>query len=441
MTDPAPRRTLPQAAAAPTPSPFLLIGGHFALALLSLALGSALLPWVAADLARGDIFAPRTFAVVHLFSLGVLGSAILGALHQFYPMALGVPLRSRRVGYLGLAAWTSGLLLLICGFLAWRPALLGAGWVGIFIAVGAVSWNLLPARRRTRVPDGARIGAYVTAGHSCLGLAMAIGLARIGDAAGWWTTDRLGLVAAHFHLGVLGFGTLTAVGVGSRMIPMFLLTGPTPSTPLRWIGPSLVAGLLIQGTGLVAGWPAVAALGSALLFGSALAIGLLLVRWWGKRNRPLNGGLQLIPAATLWLFAATALGVIALLVPERSFRLWGAYALAGLLGWLILLVLGVLFRILPHISYLRLFGRRGGPVVPVDQVVHAGWTEAAGALLPVALAILVGGVLLGSPAVAVTGGTVWLLGAALVLAVYVRMILLAYLPRLAGETSPASETP
>ncbi|HEX7918589.1 MAG TPA: hypothetical protein VF454_04250, partial [Gemmatimonadales bacterium] len=370
---------------APVPTPFDITGGHFALSLVAFALGSALLPGAVPDLVRGVPFTPRTLALVHLFSLGVLGSAISGALYQFYPMALGVPARSVRIGRMGLAAWALGLLALIGGLWRWSPPLMGAGWGLLFLAVGATSWNLLPARRQTTVPDGRRIGWYVSAGHSALGIAMGLGLVRIGDAWGWWHTDQLAIIATHFHWGVVGFGTLTVLGVGGRMLPMFLLTGPTPSGPLRIIGPSIVAGLLLQGAGLLGGWPLLVLLGGAALIGAALMTILLLVRWWTGRHRPLEGGLDLLPTATAWLAISVALGSAVMFSAGRSFRLWEAYALAALLGWLILLVLAVLFRIVPHLSYIHLFGRRGGAVVPVDALVRVGWTRLVSVLLPLGL--------------------------------------------------------
>src|SRR5574338_632916 len=110
-----PGRPLPQSPRPSGPPPFDLTGGHFALSLVAFGIGSLLLPFAAAELAAGDPFAPRTLALVHLFALGMLGSAVTGALHQFYPMALGVPLRSVRVGRLGLVTWALGITALITG--------------------------------------------------------------------------------------------------------------------------------------------------------------------------------------------------------------------------------------------------------------------------------------------------------------------------------------
>jgi hypothetical protein len=228
----APFRPLPELNAAPTPPPFRLLAAHFLLVITSLTLGSAGVLAIAPRLAVGDFLSPHVLATVHLFTLGVLLAAISGVLHQFYPMALGWALRSRRVAAAGVTLLILGVASVVTGFWFWMPWLLATGWVLIFGAVGCVSWNLLPARRR--VPNARLVGGFVSAGHVALGLAMLLAAGRIGEFLHWWTMDRLGTIAAHYHLAALGFGTLTAVGVGSRMLPMFLVSHGAPTKPVPW---------------------------------------------------------------------------------------------------------------------------------------------------------------------------------------------------------------
>jgi hypothetical protein len=68
--------------------------------------------------------------------------------------------------------------------------------------------------------------------------------------------DRLGAIAAHFHLAAFGFAGHTAVGVGSRMLPMFLVSGSGPEWPVRIIGPVAAVGLMLLGGGLLFSVPA-----------------------------------------------------------------------------------------------------------------------------------------------------------------------------------------
>jgi hypothetical protein len=124
--------------------------------------------------------------------------------------------------------------------------------------------------------QGRRAGAYVSAAHSMLGFALLLAGARIGASLGWWEIDRLGMIAAHFHLAAFGFAGLTAVGVGARMIPMFLVAGPAPERPMRVIGPVAVAGLLVLTTGLLSGFLPAVWLGAVLgLTAAALFVRLI----------------------------------------------------------------------------------------------------------------------------------------------------------------------
>src|SRR5690625_4656904 len=76
--------------------PYALPGIHSAAALGFFLLGTLGLVGVAPDLAQRLPPRPRVAGVTHLVSLGWLTASILGALCQFLPVALGVPISSER---------------------------------------------------------------------------------------------------------------------------------------------------------------------------------------------------------------------------------------------------------------------------------------------------------------------------------------------------------
>ena len=81
------RRVLPTTGGGAASPPPTLPLSHFAFALLWLAVASVMLPWVAPQLARGNVFEPAVVALVHVLVLGTVGSAIAGALQQFASQA------------------------------------------------------------------------------------------------------------------------------------------------------------------------------------------------------------------------------------------------------------------------------------------------------------------------------------------------------------------
>lgn len=424
-----PRPTAPHPGGVPIGSldqapPFALPGEHFAAGLVWLALGAAGLVAVVPSLVQGNFLLPRVIAVTHCFTLGWITTSIFGALYQLFPVVLGAPARSVRVGHATFWVLQAGVVSLVAGTWWWRPPLIAAGWVVLFLAVGGLAWNVLPQRRRA--PRGRVIGLYISAGHMALGFAMAVVAARIGDALGWWQIDRLGLLAAHAHLAVVGFATLTAVSVGSRLLPMFLLSHGHAEWPLRWIGPVVGAGLALFTAGeLLASRALVVAGAVAVAAGLALYLALVGGYFARRVRRQLDPGLAHVAAAFIYLALATALGLLVFLTPGFRPRLIVSYALAGIVGWLSLLIVGIYQKIVPFLTWLHRFAARvGEPGVPriADLTVPAvGWTMLV--LFAGSLLLLLAGIAAGAGVLARAGAAGFAAATALLVGQHARLAL------------------
>lgn len=401
---------IPGAEAAPS---FVLVGEHFAAALAWLFAGSVGLIVVAPLLAAGGYLVPHVIAVTHCFTLGWITTSIFGALYQIYPVALGVPAKSERVGHATFAALQLGTLTLVAGTWWWRPVLLAAAWVLLLAAVGGMSWNLLPARRRAT--RGRRLGAYVTAGHSALGLAMFVVFARIGMELGWWRVDRMAVIAAHAHLAVVGFATLTIVGVGGRLLPMFLLSHHAEEWKGRWIGPLLGGGVLVYAAARLARLHTGELAGAALMTIGVLVYLALVAHYVHRRTRrALDPGLSLVLVALGCLFLATLFGDALAWRHTPSLRLDAAYAVLGILGWVTLFAVGIYHKIVPFLTWLHRFSARvGEPDVPrVADLLHLPLAWTCGGLLAAGTLGLTGMVATGRGAGARWAAVVIALGSA-----------------------------
>lgn len=433
VTQNSPRpRSLPLAAT-PQPPPFRLLGLHVAVAMLWLVLGSGGLVVVAPELARGNFLAPSVLAVVHMFTLGVIATSIFGVLYQFYPMSLGAGARSIRVAFVG--AWTliGGTLALIVGFWRWIPTLLVIGWLALFAAVGCVSWNLLPHRRR--MTQGRQVAGYVSAGHSALGFAMLLGAARIGESLGWWPVDRLGIIAAHFHLAAFGFAGLTAVGVGSRMLPMFLVARGSPDWITRAIGPVAAAGLTLLAIGLTfrlapAVWP-----GAVLLTVAGCLYVALGADYFRRRTaQPFEPAFGYVAVAFGFLALSIVTGLALLLRPGFSAGGWTIYAELALLGWLILLIVGIFFRILPFLLWLHL--SEGRVQAAPETLVHPVWAWASLVAMGGGVIVLVIGTVMGTAGVARGGAMTFAVGSLAVVLQYVQIVVRCRRPARSTSRQP-----
>ena len=393
--------------AGPVTPPFPLIAAHFAVAFGWALAGGAGLVWLAPILAEGTFLDPRVLGLTHTITLGFLTTTIMGVLYQIYPAMLGVGCRSLTVAWWSLGAQTAGTVLLVSGLVSGHGQLLGWGWTLLFFATFGIAWNLLPLRRRA--PRNRQLGAYISYAHTAFGFAMAIGAARIGDALGWWTTPRLELLAGHFQFAAVGFGGLTAMGIGSRMIPMFLGAESRDGWEVRWIPRIVLSGTVVFAAGALAHARLAAWSGALLMALGAVLFLRLSLRWVRRRAvRKLDATPLLIGCALVSLALAVPLGLGALEAGLTRPGLQAAYPVLVLLGWLASLILGVSYRVLPTLTWHHRFARRAGqpgiPTLPDMLLPRLG--------MAAALAMAAGIILL-VPALALGNGTIARLGAAL----------------------------
>lgn len=425
---PAPGPAAPGPAVSPAAimPPYRLPAQHFIAALVWLALGALGLAWIAPDLAAGAYLTPRAAAVTHCFTLGWITTSIFGALYQIFPVALGVGARSTPLGHRTFWTLQAGIVLLVAGAWTWNPDLLGPGWLLVFLAVLALRINVVaPGRTSRRAPQ---VWAYVTAATISLVLALAVAGVSIGTFAGWWRSDRLGVLTAHVHLAAVGFATLTAIGVGGKLLPMFLYARDLPAWPLRWIGPLVGGGvLLFSASALIGPAGAVGVAGRAGGVAMAAGLGLYLGTaplYFRRGVRSPGPGLVLAAAAHAFLLLAVVLGLWLLIRSEPEPRAVTAYGVAGLIGWLTLFVAGVYHRILPFLTWLERFSSKvGAPGVPkAAELTRPRLAWAAHGLLAAGAATLCAAVLSGSALGARAGGGLFAAGALTLLGMYLDVV-------------------
>lgn len=394
-------RPLPQHGATPEADPRVTLW-YFAAAKLWLAVGALALFLLAPALARGGVLTPETIAATHLFSLGLVGSAIFGALHQFIPAVTGVGPRSCISAMIGFWLYEGGVTALVLGLGHWRPALQGLAWIVIFLGVGFAGWNTLPARRRAlRNRD---IALAVTLGHSALGMAMVLAAARIGTGLGWWSVPRESLLLAHLNWGIVGFGTITAVGFTSAMLPAFVeprITPPRRIVPVVGLGS---AGLVALTVGFLAGWPTATRLGAFAIALPLVRHGWFLISVLRQRTAPIDPGSALIILAVGCYLLGIGWGTALALGAGGSPVAVARYVVLTLGGWLGALILGVMHRVRPRILVLAQ-GRTG-----TGRAVAGSLPWTAVAAYGAGIACLAVGIGLGVPGLIRAGAGGLLLG-------------------------------
>jgi hypothetical protein len=405
---------LPGGVAGANSPPFRLPGEHFAAALAFWALGALGLVWIAPDLAQGLFPLPRVIAVTHLFTLGWITTSILGALYQFFPVALRAPVRSERLAHVAFALHAPGLVLFVGGLIVGIPAtmLAGAATFGTGLLVFLV--NLAATLARVRLRDLtwwslAASGAFLLA-------TIALGVTLAGNLRwGYLGGHRFLALGLHLHIALAGWVLLVVVGVARHLLPMFLLSHGATERPGK-VAATLIAagvlGLVLLHHVLPTRFLGVA--GSAIAVGAAafLVQGVLYFRH--RVRRRLDPGMRLAGAALGVLGLALLLAPPALGAELGSPRLLTVYVAAMVLG-LSLFVAAHYYKILPFLVWYHRFGPLAGkrPVPRVAELYDERTALAAAALLVCGAVGLVAATIAGAGALARVAAMVYAAGAAI----------------------------
>jgi hypothetical protein len=398
--------------------PAWLPGGHFAVAIAFFVAGAVGLVRVAPDLAAGAFPLPRVAAVAHLFTLGWITTAIMGALYQFLPVALGTPIRSVRLAGATGVAYAVGLALFLAGLTGGSGAAMLAGAVVFGVALLGFAGNL--AATLWRAPERGFTWWCLAAAGVFLVATVVLGASLTANLRwGHLGAARFSAVGVHVHVAAAGWVMLVILGVGRHLLPMFLLSHGASERPGKAAAVLLAAGagvLLLFHHGLV---PAVRwGVGAMLAAGAAAFIVQAALYFRARRKPRLDAGMRLAGAGVALLVATVAIGAPLLARGLADPRLATAYGVALIPGALGLFVAGHVYKIVPFLAWFHRYGPRvgKGPVPRVADLYDARTAAVAGALLASGAAGLVGGVLAGSATVAGVAGSAYAAGAVLLAA-------------------------
>ena len=393
--------------------PFILPGEHFAAATLFLLVGAYALVWLAPQLAGGFFLMSQVTGSAHFFTLGWLTTSIMGALYQLLPVVLAQPIRSQRAAHASFWLFVPGLAAFIGGLLGGVHALMLAG--AALFGTGVLVFNVNLGLTLKRASDRGLTWWALLLADVFLFITLVLGLALAGNLRwGYLGGGRLDALATHMHVALAGWVLLVAIGVGQRLLPMFLLTHGVGE---RWgrIAVTLVAG----GAGVLAvlhhaPWAISRGLPLLLVVAGLAAFLVQARQFYAKRVKPkLDAGMRLAAAGLLLLGFGLLLAPFVVLV-GASARLATAYGLALVLG-LSLFVAGHYYKILPFLVWYHRFGPLAGkrPVPRVAELYDGRLAHAAAGLLALGAFGLVFAVGFGSAAAARAAAVLFAAGASI----------------------------
>lgn len=289
-----------------------------------LLLAALTLAWLAATGGPYSRWNPLVLAATHLFTLGVLGSAMLGAMMQILPVATRIRVLYPRItSTLVHLCLTFGSLSLAAGFITARPGfhtaaitLLSTAFVGFLVAVGSGivrDWQI-------RSPGSGEILVAVRLALVALAVTVGAGLYMAGLRAGLWSWYgdgprewMLSLPDAHAVWGLTGWVGLLVVGISYQVIPIFQATEIYPKRMTDTLAPAVF--LLLAVLTLAGYWGGDArftaflqVLAAGLIAAGYLAYGGTTLRLLQTRKRPAPE-----PTTRFWHTAMASLMLAALL--------------------------------------------------------------------------------------------------------------------------------
>lgn len=321
---------------------------------------------------------PRALAIVHIFMIGWLGLLFCGALLQFVPVLAATHLRMAWLAGPTLLILLAGIGTLIVGFLALGGqvdvdvSILAAA--SVFLAAGfcCVTVQLSATILSQKALDMPSI--LVASGLAALLATVGTGVSFAWVLSGVLEIPLLAsvlsdLVPYHAASGLLGWMTITAVGVSYRLFAMFMLA---PEKGHSREGGAFfgVLALTVLYLGFASELFKQPFASFAPMLSIAFAIAFLVFYGWdvlrmfrARRRKVIElNSLAGLIALTFLGAAMAMLSSASLLNLNKTYGVAAFYLLG--LGWLSGLGLAQLYKIVPFLTWLETYG----PVMGKSQV-------------------------------------------------------------------------
>ena len=321
---------------------------YFAPAAAFFAAALVALPFLERDLLV-YFYQARLLAVTHMITLGWLSMAMIGVLYRYVPALVKRALPAPRIALAQWATFLIGVVGLVVHFwLGLWPATAAAAAV-LLVSSLLLCVNLWPllwhAPRRGMTECGILCSTAFLIAAAALGTLLAVH--KTYPFLGGGMLDNL---AAHAHIAAVGWVGITVCALSFRFLPAFLLPAIDVNDNARRLVGVLAVLVAVLAAALLMRSPWAAPVGLALA-AAILCYVVLVARVVASRQLPLDWTAWHAVASVSWCAgAAIAGGAIAALVgvqSELGARLAAAYGIAGLLGWVSNLLIGVSYKLFP----------------------------------------------------------------------------------------------
>ena len=339
---------------------------------LGFLLGTILL-WFGTEAVEAHHFHPKTLAITHTMALAWGSMMIFGASHQLLPVLVEGKLASDVLAYLTFGFTAVGIPILVYGCYILD--------MGLPMQIGAVLINIGGACFLANVlgssfgSDRRNVHAWfvITATLWLLGTTFFGLLLVLNFRTPILPSNSLDYLSIHAHMGIVGWFVLMVIGVGSRLIPMFLISKYTDERALWWIfallNLALISFMVLHLCGVPHEFfhiPIILGLSAIVLF-ARHCYRAYRVRIRKGVDRQMKT--SLISVAQM-LLPFVALIVSLVFLPQGEFpRIALIYGFCIFFGWITAIILGMTFKTMPFIVWNKVYrnkAHKGRTPAPKD---------------------------------------------------------------------------
>lgn len=317
-------------------------------------------------------FQPQTLAITHLMALGWGTMIILGASHQLLPVLIEGKLDSDWLAHLSFIFAAIGIPFLVTGFylfhLGW---ILQTGAILINASVIAYFLNVINSIYESKKYD--ICGICIATAALWLFITVFFGLLLVFNfTRSLLPENSVEYLSIHAHMGLAGWFLLLVIGVGSRLIPMFLISKYT-NTKTLWliyalINIALIGFIALKTMNIYTRYyysPFLLVLLAMVLFGRYCykAYKLRIRKQVDDQMK-----ISLLSVALLFLPLLSLLPVIYFVsIDNEAAKIVLLYGFCIFFGWITAIILGMTFKTLPFIVWNKVYQNRAQGKTPVPK--------------------------------------------------------------------------
>ena len=310
-------------------------------------------------------FHPHVLAITHTMALGWGTMMILGAGHQLLPVLIEGKLFSNILAYLSFTFAAVGIPLLVYAFYKFNMGM-PAQYGGILVNLAILCFVVNIGTSLVKSGNENVHAVFVFTATLWLLLTTAVGLLLVYNfTLNILPKDSLQYLSLHAHLGIAGWFLLMVIGVGSRSIPMFLISKYINAKSL-WIIYALInSGLtffivihIYLSNAVLYVFPISAVIAALLLF-ARYCIKAYRQRIRKQVDEQLKISLLSVLMMALPLIVLV-ITMVSLFNARENTQLVILYGFSIFFGWITAVIFGMTFKTLPFIVWNKVYHLKAG---------------------------------------------------------------------------------